>query len=271
MSRAVLVVVRREVRHAALARVGFGAPQLLLGDLLVGYGLDDVRAGDEHVARVLGHEDEVGDGRRVDGAAGARPHDGRDLRHHARSRDVVGEDPGIAVEADDPFLDTRAARVVDAQDRRAVLHGHFLDLADLVRHHPAQAAAEHGEVLGVDKDVAAFDGARSRDHGVARDLLVLHVEVGAVVGAQPVQLHEAPLVQQDLDAFPRQQLAFIVLPAYAHLAPAKLCPAVQFLQSEKPILYSHLFPLRGKPSWRGNAPGPTTSHAPGRGPGCPFA
>ena len=110
-----------EVGDAALARGACGAAELLLGDLLVGHGLDDVRPGDEHVARVLDHDDEVGDRRRVDGAAGAGPHDGADLRHHARGEGVAQEDVGVAAERRHAFLDARAARVVEADDRRADL------------------------------------------------------------------------------------------------------------------------------------------------------
>ena len=60
-----------------------GYAEIFLRDLLVRDGLDHVRPGQEHVARVLDHDGEVRDGRRVDGAARARPHDGGDLGNHA--------------------------------------------------------------------------------------------------------------------------------------------------------------------------------------------
>ena len=43
---------RDEMAHAADGVVRHGAAQFFLGDVLVGDGLDDVRAGDEHVAGV---------------------------------------------------------------------------------------------------------------------------------------------------------------------------------------------------------------------------
>ena len=95
-------------------------PRSSLRDVLVGDGLDDVGAGDEHVARLLHHDDEVGDRRRIDRAAGARPHDGGDLRHDAGGERVAQEDVGVAAERQHAFLNARAARIVEADHRRAV-------------------------------------------------------------------------------------------------------------------------------------------------------
>jgi hypothetical protein len=54
------VVFERDVGDARFGRVGDGAAQFLLRHHLVGDGLHHVRAGDEHVGRILHHEDEVG-------------------------------------------------------------------------------------------------------------------------------------------------------------------------------------------------------------------
>ena len=79
----VLFVLGREMGHAADGRVGHRAAQLLERHLLVRHRLDHVRSGDEHVAGVFHHEDEVGDRGGVDRAARARPHDHADLRDDA--------------------------------------------------------------------------------------------------------------------------------------------------------------------------------------------
>ena len=117
-----LLVRRGEVRDARLRGVRRRAAELLERDLLAGHGLHDVGAGDEHVRRALGHQHEVGDRRRVDGAAGARPHHERELRHDPGGLDVAPEDLGVAGERDDALLDPRPARVVDPDHRAAVLH-----------------------------------------------------------------------------------------------------------------------------------------------------
>ena len=127
-----LLVGRDEVRDARLRRVRRRAAELLEADLLAGHRLHHVGAGDEHVRRALDHQDEVGHRRRVDGAAGARAHDERDLRDHARALDVAPEDLRVAGERDDALLDPRAARVVDPDHRAAVLRGQVHHLADLL-------------------------------------------------------------------------------------------------------------------------------------------
>ena len=57
---------------------------------------------------MLDHEHEVGDGGRVDRAAGAGPHDRGDLRDDARGQGIAQEDVGVAGEGDDALLDARA-------------------------------------------------------------------------------------------------------------------------------------------------------------------
>ena len=103
------VVFARDVRHARHRRVRPGAAELVEGDLLVRHRLDDVGARDEEVRRVLHHDDEVGDGGRVDGAPRARPHDDRQLRHDPRRQHVALEDLGVAAQRVDPLLRRRRA------------------------------------------------------------------------------------------------------------------------------------------------------------------
>ena len=55
--------------------VGHGAAELVFGDFFVRDRLNYVRPGDEHVRGLVHHEDEVGDGGRIHGAARARTHD----------------------------------------------------------------------------------------------------------------------------------------------------------------------------------------------------
>ena len=78
------------MRDAARRVVRHRAAEVFLRHVLVRDRLDHVGTGHEHVARVLHHDDEVGDRGRVHGAAGARPHDRGDLRHDARRRACCG-------------------------------------------------------------------------------------------------------------------------------------------------------------------------------------
>ena len=62
---------------------------------LSGDRFDDIGSGDEHERGLFDHEDEVGDGGRVDGATGARTHDHGDLRNHARGQRVAKKNVSI--------------------------------------------------------------------------------------------------------------------------------------------------------------------------------
>ena len=113
---------------AAGGVVSHGAAQFLLGDFFVRDGLDDVRAGDEHVGRVAGHENKIGDRRGIDGAAGARAHDRADLRNHAAREGVAQKNLRVARQRFDAFLNARPAGIVQADQGRAGAHGQIHDL-----------------------------------------------------------------------------------------------------------------------------------------------
>ena len=219
------------------------AAEFFRGDDLVGDGLHHVGAGDEHVAGVLHHEDEVGHRRRIDVAAGAGPHDHGDLRDHAGGDHVAAEHVGIARERGDAFLDARAAGIVQPDDRRPRLHRHVLDLDDLLRMGFGQRAAEHGEILGEHKGLAAVDGAPAGDDAVARHLGLFHAEIGRAVLDEHVEFLERALVEQQLDALPRGQLAAGVLRLDALLAAAELGAGAPLFKGVQDVFHVAAFPL----------------------------
>ena len=94
-----------------------GATEVFHRDFLAKDGLHNLRPGDEHLRNVVDDEDEVGQRGRIHGTAGTRPEDDGDLRHDAGRQRVAIEDFPVAGKRVDAFLDARAARVVDADDR----------------------------------------------------------------------------------------------------------------------------------------------------------
>ncbi len=109
------------------------AAELFRRHLFIGHRLHDIGTGDEHVGRVLHHEDEIGHGRRIDIAARAWAHDHPNLRDDAGRAHIAQEHFAIAAKRIDAFLDARAARIEQADDRRAGTHRHILDLGHLAR------------------------------------------------------------------------------------------------------------------------------------------
>src|SRR4029077_21114987 len=106
--------------------------ELVEGHLLAGRYPHHLRPGDEHVAEVLDHEDEVGDRRRVNRAAGGGTGDHGELWHDPRGLNVPVKDIGIAGQADDTLLDAGAAGVVDPDAGPAGAHRQIHDLADFL-------------------------------------------------------------------------------------------------------------------------------------------
>ena len=161
--------------------------------------LDDGRARDEHLARVLDHEDEIRDGWAVDGAARTRSHDDRDLRDNARGGRIAEEDAAKARERIDALLDAGTTRIVDADARRTHLECEALHLPDLVGVLLAEAAARDREVLRIGVDQTAVDRAVARDDAVARHVLLVHAEVRAAVFDEHIELDERILVKELLE------------------------------------------------------------------------
>ncbi len=182
----------------------------------MGHGADDIRAGDEHVGGLVDHEDEIGDGGRVDGAPGAWSHDGGELRHYTRSQRIAEEDVRVAGERDHALLNAGATGIVQPNDGRTHSHGGIHDLDDLGGVRFRERAAKDGEVLRIDEDRTAVDGAIAGDESIARDALLVHVEIGGAMGDELVGLFEGSWVQQELDTLARGEFAGAVL-AFAAL------------------------------------------------------
>ena len=91
----VFVIAGREVGHTRLRAVGGCTAEVFETDHFVGDRLDDLGTGDEHVGRLVDHNDEIGDGRRVHCTSCTRAHDDRNLRDDAGSTDVAEENLGV--------------------------------------------------------------------------------------------------------------------------------------------------------------------------------
>src|SRR5713226_5367621 len=175
------------------------------------YGFDHVRASDEHVGRVFDHDVEVGNRRTVHRAARARAHDATDLRHHAAGQSVAQKNVGITAETDDAFLYARAAGIVQADDRGADLHRQVHYFANLFGVRFREGAAKDSKVLREDKDFAAIDQAVGGDDSVAGIDFFLHPKVARAMFDQLIEFLKRAVIEQELDALARSQLAGGVL------------------------------------------------------------
>ena len=197
--------------YAAAGSVGGGPAQFLVGNFGPGNGLDHIRAGNIHLPAALHHKDKVGDGRGIDGPAGRRPHNNRNLRHYAGIQGIPQKNIAIGPQADHALLDTRPAGVVEADHRAAGLAGQIHHLADFFPHHLGKGAAEHGKILGIGKNLAALHPAAAGDHGIAEDFAVSQAEIGRAVGNKGIDFLKGAVVHQAGQAFPGSQLAAAAL------------------------------------------------------------
>src|SRR5215469_10154634 len=237
LQQALDVVFISAVGDAGLGRVHGGAAEFLGRDHLVGHGLHHVRAGHEHVAGVAHHENEIGHGRRIDVAARARTHDDGNLRDHAGGDHVALEYLAVTAERGDALLDARAAGIEQADDRRARLHRHILDLDDFLRMGLGERAAEHGKILGEGEYGAAVDRAPAGDDAVAGNPALLHAELGRAVLDEHVELLERALVHQQLESFARGELAALVLRVDARLTAAGARASTTFFELVENVLH----------------------------------
>ena len=203
-SRQCPVVLGGEVRHAALRVVGHGPAEFLVRDLLVGHHLDHVGAGHEHLARALGHDGEVGDGRGVDRAPPAHgPMMAEIWGMTPRRQRVAQEDVGVAAEAlPRPPGCGRPPESLRPITGAPFCTGQVHEVADLAGVGLGERAAEDGEVLGEHVDEPSIDVPEAGHHAVAGDLLLLHAEVGAAVGDEDAQFLKGAGVEQETRSAP---------------------------------------------------------------------
>jgi len=241
---------RRELHVAGDGRVRARAAEVLLADDLAGGGADHLGAGDEHVRRVLDHDHEVGQRRRVGGTAGAGPGDDRDLRHHARKQRVVVEDPAVARERVHAFLDARAAAVVEADHGDAALEGGGQHLNDLGGVALAHGASAYGEILRESENGPAHDLALAGDDAVGR--VLAPGQVGAAVADPQAELDERVLVEEQAQPLPGRQFPLLVLPRDS----LRSAPCLQVGPASVEILETPLERHALSPWWL-PAPGPS--------------
>ena len=208
-----------EVRDATSLVVHVRTAELLECHLLTGRHLDDVRAGDEHIADLAHHEDEVGHRRRVHRAAGARTDDQRELRNDAACLDVAVEDLRVPGQRDDALLDARTTGVVDADARAPGPQREIHDLGDLLGKDLAERATEDRRVVAEHEHLPAPDRSPPCDDPVATDTPVAHVEVGGAMQREHVELGEGAGVEETVDALARRELALGVLGALSGATP----------------------------------------------------
>ena len=191
--------------------MGHSAAQLFLGYVFTGYGLNNCRAGNEHLGGVLNHVDEVGQSRAVYSAACGGTHDSGNLGNNAGSDGVFEEDLTIASQSVDSFLDTSTAGIVQANQRSAHFQSQALNLNNLSSMHFAKRAAFYSEVLCEYINQTAIYSAVTGGNAFTRKFFLFLTEVGATMTNETVQFYEGTFVEQCSDSFASSHFASFML------------------------------------------------------------
>ena len=159
------------------------------------------------------------------------------MRNHAAGHDVALKHLGIARKRGHPFLNARAARIVQPDHGRAHFHGLIHELADFFGMRFAQGAAKHGEVLAEDEHQPPVDGAVAGNHPIAGNVVVGHAEIGAAVLDKHIPLLETAAVQQDVDPLAGRQAPFGMLCINALLPTAQTGGSTLLLKLFNDVLH----------------------------------
>ena len=154
--------------HDDVGRAGFGqllaAAKVLGGQVPAGAGGDHLRAGDVHLARLVGDDDHVRHRRHERRAAGAGAEDQGDLRHDAGDLGRLLHDAGTGVQGLNALEQVGAGRVAQRDDGRAGLGGQLHHAHDLVGGVLAHGAGLDRKVLRIGVDRAVVHRAVAGDH-----------------------------------------------------------------------------------------------------------
>ena len=186
------------------------ATEISGGNVFAHHLLHDSRTREEHLARVLRHENEVAKSRGIASTTGARSHNHSNLRNHARSPDVAGHDGAITGKREHAFVDTGSTAIVHGDKRSTGFHSHIHDAANLFSVALAQGAATHRKVLGGCKHQTAIHLAVTGHDAVTQDDFAF-LEHAVARLAECTDFNKRTFVEQHFHAFAGSALSGLVL------------------------------------------------------------
>ncbi|MCY1402940.1 hypothetical protein D9M71_181020 [compost metagenome] len=209
-AQAVGVVLGQVLGGAGDLGVHLGATELLVGGDLSGGGLEQGRAGEEHLGLAAHHHHVVRQAGLVGPASGAGAmHDGDLWQAHGGHARLVGEAARALDEDVGGVVEVGAAAFGQGHHRQFVLEGDLLHPQGLLQAGGGDGAALDCAVVGDHQTANAGDVADAGDDA-ATGLATVLVVVQLVAG-QGGQFEERRAgIEQQVDAFTRQQLAALL-------------------------------------------------------------
>ena len=224
-----LIVLIDEVGNARLREMHACATELIRSHNFCSHCLHDTRARDEHLARLFGHENEVGNSRGVASTTSARSENHGNLRNDTASPCVACENATVTVEGANAFFDTCATAVVNADERHSGFEGEVHHVANLLGVGRTERTTANREVLRACVNRAAIDLAVTRHNAVTQETLGIR-KFDTLGNAHSADFLERALIEKDFKAFASSELALGMLLFYTSGATTGLCLGVAFAQ-----------------------------------------
>ncbi len=175
--------------------VNLGAAEFLQSHGFAGHILNDLGAGNDHLALFFNHDDKIRQGRGIDRYPGTGSHDGGNLGNDAGCGRVPVKHAGNPLGGKKAFMEPPAAGVKQSHNGGLNLQGFILDPVDFLAVDGAHGPAKNGNILGIGKDHAGVDGAVPDDHAVSSDFSFFHAKIHALAFGKVIQFNKAARVK----------------------------------------------------------------------------
>ena len=174
-------------------------------------GFYHVRSGDEHIRGVFHHYIKISNCRRINRAARARSHNATNLRNDAARQSIAQENIGVTAERDDAFLNSRAARIVQTDYRRAGFHRQIHYFTDFLRVSFRQRAAENRKILRENKNFTPVNQSVSGNNAVAGEFLRLQTKIRRAMNDEFIEFFKRIFIKKKFYTFTRRHFAVCAL------------------------------------------------------------
>ena len=181
--------------YTGLCHVHAYSAKLFFSDFFLCHASHHIRSCNKHIAGVFHHQNKIGQCRRINSTTGTRSHDRANLWNHSGCHRIAQEYLGISGQRTYSFLNSRASRVIQSDDRRSHLHSHVHHLADLLCMRFRKSSSKHGEILCEYINQALANHTISRHHPVSGKFLLFHTEIGTPMGYQLIQFDKRTFLQ----------------------------------------------------------------------------
>ena len=223
----------------------FRSAQFFHRHFLVDDGLYHIRAGNKHLGNIFYHKNEVTNGRRIAGSAGAGAENNRNLRNHPGCLCMPQEHTAVPAERRNSFLDSGAAAVINTDKRCAHLHRHILNPAYLKRMILSQSTADYGKILAGYKNQPAVYLTIARNDTVSRNAPFIQIKIVNSGFHESVHFDKCIFIEKHFNSFSRRHLSARMLLFHSGFSASRkrFFPSfVQFLNCFIPVHHETSYP-----------------------------